>query len=84
MGIFLFWSIALAAQSLSKDPWAPVLPLTILLALPDHWIESKQQMIACALQLSPPKTVWMCDGKLTKIPKQDFIFARVKTGQAGT
>ena len=26
----------------------------------------------------------MCDGKLTKIPKRDFIFARVKTGQVGT
>ena len=25
-----------------------------------------------------------CDGKLTKIPKRDFIFARVKTGQVGT
>ncbi len=25
-----------------------------------------------------------CDGKFTKIPKQDFIFARVKTGQVGT
>ena len=24
------------------------------------------------------------DGKLTKIPKRDFIFARVKTGQVGT
>ena len=23
-------------------------------------------------------------GKLTKIPKRDFIFARVKTGQVGT
>ena len=29
--------------------------------------------------------VWdYCDGKLTKIPKRDFIFARVKTGQVGT
>ena len=26
----------------------------------------------------------ICDGKLTKIPKRDFIFARVKTGQVGT
>ena len=26
----------------------------------------------------------MCDGKLSKIPKRDFIFARVKTGQVGT
>ena len=26
----------------------------------------------------------VCDGKLTKIPKRDFIFARVKTGQVGT
>ena len=26
----------------------------------------------------------MCDGKLNKIPKRDFIFARVKTGQVGT
>ena len=26
----------------------------------------------------------MCDGKLTKIPERDFIFARVKTGQVGT
>ena len=25
-----------------------------------------------------------CDGKLSKIPKRDFIFARVKTGQVGT
>ena len=25
-----------------------------------------------------------CDGKLIKIPKRDFIFARVKTGQVGT
>ena len=25
-----------------------------------------------------------CDGKLTKIPTRDFIFARVKTGQVGT
>ena len=25
-----------------------------------------------------------CDGKSTKIPKRDFIFARVKTGQVGT
>ena len=25
-----------------------------------------------------------CDGKLTKIPKRNFIFARVKTGQVGT
>ena len=25
-----------------------------------------------------------CDAKLTKIPKRDFIFARVKTGQVGT
>ena len=25
-----------------------------------------------------------CDGKLTRIPKQDFNFARVKTGQVGT
>ena len=25
-----------------------------------------------------------CDSKLTKIPKRDFIFARVKTGQVGT
>ena len=25
-----------------------------------------------------------CDGKLTKIPKRDFIFAHVKTGQVGT
>ena len=25
-----------------------------------------------------------CDAKLTKIPKWDFIFARVKTGQVGT
>ena len=27
---------------------------------------------------------YFCDGKLTKIPKRDFIFARVKTGQVGT
>ena len=26
----------------------------------------------------------LCDGKLTKIPNGDFIFARVKTGQVGT
>ena len=25
-----------------------------------------------------------CDAKLTKIPKHDFIFARVKTGRVGT
>ena len=25
-----------------------------------------------------------CDGKLTKIPKRDLIFALVKTGQVGT
>ena len=25
----------------------------------------------------------LCDGKLTKIPKRDFIFARVTTGQVG-
>ena len=25
-----------------------------------------------------------CDGKIFKIPKRDFIFARVKTGQVGT
>ena len=25
-----------------------------------------------------------CDGKSTKIPKRDFIFARVKMGQVGT
>ena len=25
-----------------------------------------------------------CDGKFFKIPKLDFIFARVKTGQVGT
>ena len=25
-----------------------------------------------------------CDGKMTNIPKRDFIFARVKTGQVGT
>ncbi len=25
-----------------------------------------------------------CDGKFSKIPKRDFIFARVKTGQVGT
>ena len=25
-----------------------------------------------------------CDGKFFKIPKRDFIFARVKTGQVGT
>ena len=25
-----------------------------------------------------------CDKKLTKIPKQNFNFARVKTGQVGT
>ena len=25
-----------------------------------------------------------CDAKLTKIPKRDFIFARVETGQVGT
>ena len=25
-----------------------------------------------------------CDGKFTKLPKLDFIFARVKTGQTGT
>ena len=25
-----------------------------------------------------------CDGKFFKIPKWDFIFARVKTGQVGT
>ena len=25
-----------------------------------------------------------CDAKLTKIPKRNFIFARVKTGQVGT
>ena len=25
-----------------------------------------------------------CDGKFFKIPKRDFIFAHVKTGQAGT
>ena len=25
-----------------------------------------------------------CDGKSTKIPKRDFIFARVKTGRVGT
>ena len=25
-----------------------------------------------------------CDGKMTKIPKRDFIFASVKTGQVGT
>ena len=30
------------------------------------------------------KYVERCDGKLTKIPKRDFIFARVKTGQVGT
>ena len=29
-------------------------------------------------------TIVGCDGKLTKIPKRDFIFARVKTGQVGT
>ena len=28
--------------------------------------------------------IGFCDGKLTKIPKWDFIFARVKTGQVGT
>ena len=28
--------------------------------------------------------LWYCDGKSTKIPKRDFIFARVKTGQIGT
>ena len=28
--------------------------------------------------------VYYCDGKSTKIPKRDFIFARVKTGQVGT
>ena len=27
---------------------------------------------------------YCCDGKSTKIPKRDFIFARVKTGQVGT
>ena len=26
----------------------------------------------------------LCDGKLTKIPKRNFIFTRVKTGQVGT
>ena len=31
-----------------------------------------------------PKPLNKCDGKLTKIPKRDFIFARVKTGQVGT
>ena len=30
------------------------------------------------------KVCYICDGKLTKIPKRDFIFARVKTGQVGT
>ena len=30
------------------------------------------------------ETTRNCDGKLTKIPKRDFIFARVKTGQVGT
>ena len=29
-------------------------------------------------------TDYVCDGKSTKIPKRDFIFARVKTGQVGT
>ena len=28
--------------------------------------------------------VYYCDAKLTIIPKRDFIFARVKTGQVGT
>ena len=26
----------------------------------------------------------MCDGKFFKIPKRDFILARVKMGQTGT
>ena len=29
-------------------------------------------------------TEYKCDAKLTKIPKRNFIFARVKTGQVGT
>ena len=36
---------------------------------------------------TPSPTLWCCsycDGKSTKIPKRDFIFARVKTGQVGT
>ena len=32
MGVFLYWRMALAARSLSNNPWAPVLPLIILLA----------------------------------------------------
>ena len=30
--------------------------------------------------------IWIdqCDGKFFKIPKRDFIFARVKTAQVGT
>ena len=28
--------------------------------------------------------IYIVTGKLTKIPKWDFIFARVKTGQVGT
>ena len=31
-----------------------------------------------------PENFTCCDGKLIKIPKWDFIFARVKTGQVGT
>ena len=36
------------------------------------------------LRLFNAKSSLYCDDKLTKIPKRDFIFARVKTGQVGT
>ena len=42
-----------------------------------HWL------LLCRGVTLPDMTL-NCDGKLTKIPKWDFIFARVKTGQVGT
>ena len=60
-------------------------------------LTSQQRSSRCILQPQPTgksiygnahkicrKSCSYCDVKLTKIPKRDFIFARVKTGQVGT
>ena len=46
--------------------------------------EKRDKYLDLSRELKKNYGTWRCDGKLTKIPKRDFFFARVETGQVGT
>ena len=63
MCVFRYCRTALATLSLSKDPWARVLPIMILLAVltassARMFDGGRRQMTVFALQSSPSGTVW--------------------------